>query len=155
MQFNARPCRTRRGRRPACRPGGQPRVISALRGWRGPMGEPWVPPSRNDHGPPPGTRDRPSDTGRAARLAARPALPILRVSTTVVQSLQGAQVLLLLPLRDLDPVLVPLAPLELDVAREDVVPERGLHQLGAGERLDGLAERARQRDDPAFMPFRL
>ena len=43
-----------------------------------------------------------------------------------------------------DAVLVPLLALELDVAREDVLAERALHELGAGELLDRLAERLRE-----------
>ena len=52
------------------RPGGQHPGIPCTTGKEGPTGEPWVHLSQNDHGPPPGTRDRPSDTGGAARLAA-------------------------------------------------------------------------------------
>ena len=40
---------------------------------------------QNDHGPPPGTRDRPSDTGSAARLAARPATEIMLFRPVDVQ----------------------------------------------------------------------
>src|SRR6478672_6636760 len=47
-----------------------------------------VSPTPNDHGPPPGTRDRPSDTDIAARLAARPADVIMRFPPDVVQRKQ-------------------------------------------------------------------
>jgi hypothetical protein len=40
---------------------------------------------QNDHGPPSGTRDRPSDTGSAARLAARPATEIMLFRPVDVQ----------------------------------------------------------------------
>src|SRR6185436_16227319 len=45
--------------------------------------------------------------------------------------LERRQVALLLPLGDLDAVLVPFASLELDVAREDVLAERAGHEIGA------------------------
>src|SRR5262249_8219145 len=60
----------------------------------------------------------------------------------LTRRLEGSQVLLLFPLGDLDAVLVPLATLQLDVAREDVLAERTLHQLGRCELVDRLAERA-------------
>src|SRR5436190_622951 len=59
------------------------------------------------------------------------------------------QVPLELPAADLDPVLLPLLALQLDVALEDVVAERLADELGAGEDLDRLAQGLRQLHDPA------
>src|SRR5262245_39245467 len=119
-------------------------------------------PAQNDHGPPPGTRDRPSDTGSGhspcsptctADHAPWTGRCPVKSANEFPGRLEGAQVPLLLPLRDLDAVLVPLPSLELDVAWEDVVAERTLHELRAGELLDRLAERLRQRHDPALLPL--
>src|SRR5687768_1164984 len=67
--------------------------------------------------------------------------------------LQSGEILLLLPLRDLDAVLVPLAALELDVAREDVLAERAPHEIRLGELVDRLAERLGQRHDALLSPL--
>src|SRR6478735_2167174 len=64
-----------------------------------------------------------------------------------VRCLQRSQVAVELPLRHLGAVLVPLGALELDIPREDVLPEGLLEQLRGGERLDRLAERSGQRLD--------
>ena len=65
-------------------------------------------------------------------------LPDLRAR--VGASSEDRQVPIQLPRADLDPVLVPLGPLQVDVPREDVLAERLEDQLGAGELLDRLAE---------------
>src|SRR5664280_461320 len=65
--------------------------------------------------------------------------------------LQGGQVALDLPVRELDAVLVPLLALEADVVVEDMAPERLLYQAGVGHLLDRLAQRLRQRDDAALL----
>src|SRR5436305_7300548 len=62
---------------------------------------------------------------------------------------KNRQVLVHLPLGELDAVLVPLLPLQLDVAVEDVRPERRPHELRLRQLRDRLAERLRQGDDPA------
>ena len=73
-----------RGRRPA-RPVGRPVRRPAWRSTKEGLGGKHGFPTQNDHGPPPGTRDRPSDTGFTARLAARPASRIMRFSRADVQ----------------------------------------------------------------------
>ena len=45
-----------------------------------------------------------------------------------------------LPWRDLHSVVLPLASLEVDVAREHVLAECPQHDLGLGQLLDGLAQ---------------
>src|SRR3970040_64553 len=74
-------------------------------------------------------------------------VPVLRTK------LERREVLLLLPLGDLDAVLVPLLALELDVAREDVLAERPPHEIRRRELVDRLAERLGQGDDPALAPL--
>src|SRR3954453_1120473 len=56
-------------------------------------------------------------------------------------ALEDGQVALELPGRDLDAVVVPLLALDLDVAVEDVLPERAEHEFGLGRALDRFAER--------------
>src|SRR5207342_2069611 len=87
----------------------------------------------------------------SARLAPQPSVDYALFSAL---ALQDCQIAVELPLRQLDPVVVPLLALDLDVALVDVIAERPLHQLRAGELLDRLAERARESDDPALVPFR-
>jgi hypothetical protein len=68
---------------PAGRPSGSDRCATEKEGASGgTMGSPAL----NDHGPLPGTRDRPSDTGSAARLAAAARTCILRDPAHNVQS---------------------------------------------------------------------
>src|SRR4029453_2271788 len=74
-------------------------------------------------------------------------------TTGLPHALERREVLLLFPLGHLDAVLVPLAPLELHVAREDVVAERALHEVRVGELLDRLTERLRERDDAPLLPL--
>src|SRR2546423_1227756 len=64
---------------------------------------------------------------------------------------ENGQVLLELPLGELDSVLVPLGPLQLDVPVEDVRAERLANELRPGESVDGLPERLRQGDDSALL----
>ena len=128
-------------RRPAPRPGGLPVECTQRRGRGAVGGTAGSTPPERPRAPHQGARDRPSDTGLTARLAAHPAARIIRLSSAGCKlALQSCEVLVLLPFGDLNPVLVPLAPLQLDVAREDVVPERALHELRAGELVDRLAE---------------
>src|SRR5581483_860499 len=77
--------------------------------------------------------------GAAADGLGRPPPPL--------RGLQDCEVLLHLPVGELDAVFVPLLPLQLDVAVEDVRAERLAHQLRARELVDRLAERLRERDD--------
>jgi len=60
--------------------------------------------------------------------------------TSASPNLERSQVLGLLPFGDLDAVLVPLLPLQLDVAREDVLAERATHEIRARELVDRLPE---------------
>src|SRR5258708_38937925 len=63
---------------------------------------------------------------------------------------ENRQVLLHLPVGELDAVLVPLLPLQLDVAVEDVRAEGLPGELGTGELVDRLAQRLGEGDDPAL-----
>ena len=58
--------------------------------------------------------------------------------------LEHAEVAIQFPLRELNPVLVPLLPLQAHVVVEDVIAEGPPHQVGGGELVDRLAERLRQ-----------
>ena len=81
-----RPVPSRRGRRPAL-PAGRLEARDSVRDPEG--GGSWGKhgsPRPNDHGPPLGTRDRPSDTSSAARLAAAACSLILRDPLVNVQS---------------------------------------------------------------------
>src|SRR5581483_1575617 len=95
----------------------------------------------NDHEVRYAPRGRPS-VGLAS--AGREPPPIIRRS----RALKNREVLLHLPVGELDAVLVPLLPLQLDVAVEDVRAEGPADEVGARELVDRLAERLRQRDDP-------
>src|SRR5260370_29369394 len=66
---------------------------------------------------------------------------------------ENGEVLLHLPVGELNAVLVPFLPLQLDVAVEDVRAEGLLRQLGARELVDRLAERLGEGDDPALTPL--
>ena len=57
--------------------------------------------------------------------------------------LEDGEVPIELPLGDLNPVVLPLLPLDLDVAVEDVLAEGAQHELRLGRELDGLAQRLR------------
>src|SRR5215218_3492159 len=54
--------------------------------------------------------------------------------------LEDGEVPIVLPLGDLNPVVLPLLPLDLDVAVEDVLAEGAQHELRLGRELDGLAQ---------------
>src|SRR5262245_45662730 len=70
-----------------------------------------------------------------------------------INDLQDSQVLLHLPVGQLDAVLVPLLPLQLDVAVEDVRAERLAHERRLRELVDRLAERLGEGDDAALTPL--
>src|SRR5437870_10296811 len=67
--------------------------------------------------------------------------------------LENGQVLLHLPVGELDAVLVPLLPLQLDVAVEDVRSERLAHELRLRELVDRLAQSLGEGDDAALAPL--
>ena len=67
--------------------------------------------------------------------------------------LEHRQVAVELPLGDLHPVVLPLLPLDLDVAVEDVLAEGAEHQLRLGRQLDRLAQRLGQLLDSQLLPL--
>src|SRR3954464_14452131 len=82
-----------------------------------------------------------------------PRRPSTRVRYAHARSLQDRQVALELPGRDLDPIILPLGALDLDVAVEDMLAERAQAQLALGGQLDRLAQRLRQLLDPEPAPL--
>src|ERR1700756_2167945 len=60
---------------------------------------------------------------------------------------ENGEVAVEFPLAELDAVLVPFLPLQLDVAVEDVRAEGLAGELRTGQLVDRLAEPLRQRDD--------
>src|SRR5919109_4586123 len=90
-----------------------------------------------------------SSTCRWSTPTARPRGPRPRSA----DPLQDREVAVELPGRDLDPVVLPLLALDLDVAVEDVLAERPQHELGLGGQLDRLSERLRKLLDAEAAPL--
>src|SRR4029453_11709534 len=67
--------------------------------------------------------------------------------------LEDREVPVELPLTHLDPVVLPLLALDLDVAVEDVLAESAQHELGLVRQLDRLAERLGQLLDAEPLPL--
>src|SRR5215211_8634823 len=94
----------------------------------------------NDHEP----------LNKAARSRPSVSPPLHEEAATPRQILQHAQVLLHLPGRELNAVVVPLLALQLDIAVEDVLAERAADEVRAGELVDRLTKRLRKADDAAL-----
>ena len=122
-----------------CRPRGHEPPRSAEGGARG--GTMGFPPRLYDHEPP---RRRPA-VGRQSGPATRKkgTGPFPNTAPRRVRFLERPEIPVQLPFRELHPVLVPLLPLQLDVAVEDVRAERLAGELGPGQLVDCLAERLR------------
>src|SRR3954449_11554436 len=84
----------------------------------------------------------------AASAATRSMCPGTRRAPGTGATSEDRQVAAQLPGRDLDPVVLPLLALDLDVAVEDVLAEGPQHELGLRGQLDRLAERLRELLDP-------
>src|SRR6185437_5394736 len=90
--------------------------------------------------------------GRRAHEISRHCLSFSK-SPQVSYRLEDGEVLLELPVRQLDAVVVPLASLQLDVAVEDVRSEGLSRQVRLGQRVDRLAQGLRERDDAPLLPL--
>src|SRR6267142_2476805 len=102
-------------------------------------------------------RHRSRRSGRARRPLRLPCPPPRRSPGSLdlfgLWFLEDRQIPVELPARQLDAVVVPLLALQLDVAVENVRPERFPRELGLGQRVDRLAQRLRQRDDASLPPL--
>src|SRR5688572_23963644 len=83
----------------------------------------------------------------------RPPLAAKLIARAWPSRLENRQVAVQLPLRHLDAVVLPLLPLDLHVAVEDVLAEGAQHELRFGRQLDRLAKRLGQLLYPQPLPF--